>query len=109
MNTCASRLLAMADQYPHEIATVLNGKALTYGTLKQHIAKAVCHLHQMGLQPGQRVGLALANLNETIVLFYALNAMGISVVMLHPLSSGKLLRQRLDEVQCTVVFVSGHP
>lgn len=105
MNTCASRLLAMADQYPHEIATVLNGKALTYGTLKQHIAKAVHHLHQMGLQPGQRVGLALANLNETIVLFYALNAMGISVVMLHPLSSGKLLRQRLDEVQCTVVFV----
>ena len=105
MNTCASRLLAMADQYPHEIATVLNGKALTYGTLKQRIAKTVHLLRQMGLQPGQRVGLALANLNETIILFYALNAMGISVVMLHPLSSGKLLRQRLDDVQCTLVFI----
>lgn len=105
MNTCASRLLAMADQYPHEIATILNDHPLTYGHLRHRIATSVTALKAMGLQPGQRVGLALANLNETIILFYALNAMGIRVVMLHPLSSGKLLRQRLDEVQCTTVFI----
>jgi long-chain acyl-CoA synthetase len=105
MNTCASRLITMAQRYPQEIATVLNGKALTYGQLHTRIAQAVTSLKSMNLLPGQRVALALANLNETIVLFYALNAMGISVVMLHPLSSGKLLRQRVDEVHCTTVFV----
>ena len=105
MNTCASRLLAMAEAYPNDIATVLNGQRLTYGQLRRRIANAVTTLKSMPLQSGQRVGLALANLNETIVLFYALNAMGISVVLLHPLSSGKLLRQRLDEVDCTIVFV----
>lgn len=105
MNTCASRLLATATAYPNEIATRLNGKTVTYGELNLRIAKAVTALKAMNLHPGQRVALALANLNETIVLFYALNAMGIAVVMVHPLSSGKLLRQRLDEVQCCTVFV----
>jgi long-chain acyl-CoA synthetase len=95
----------MAEAYPQEIATIVNGKSRTYGQLHTHIAQAVTSLKAMGLQPGQRVALALANLNETIVLFYALNAMGLSVVMLHPLSSGKLMRQRLDEVQCSTVFV----
>ncbi len=105
MNTCASKVLTMAQAYPLEIATVLNGKTCTYGQLHQHIAKAVTALKAMNLQSGQRVALALANLNEAIVLFYALNAMGIGVVMVHPLSSGKLLRQRLDEVECSTVFV----
>ena len=105
MTTCTSRFLAIAEQTPQAIATTFNGKPLTYAQLRQRIAQAVTSLKAMNLRPGDRVGLALANLNETIVLFYALNAMGVSVVMLHPLSSGKLLRQRLDEVQCTTVFV----
>ena len=84
MNTCASRLLATATAYPNEIATRLNGKTVTYGELNLRIAKAVTALKAMNLRPGQRVALALANLNETIVLFYALNAMGIAVVMVHP-------------------------
>ena len=105
MNTCSSKVLAMAQAYPREIATVLNGKTCTYGQLYRHIANAVTALKTMNLRPGQRVALALPNLQETIVLFYALNAMGMSVVMVHPLSSGKLLRQRLDEVQCTTLFV----
>lgn len=90
---------------PDEIALSLNGKHLSFSSLQSEIDLAIPKCIALNLKSGDRVALVLPNLIETVVLFYALNTMGISVVMLHPLSSGVLIQQRCDLMNCSAVFI----
>ncbi len=94
-----------AINYPNEIALTLNGNSLRYDELDQLIHEAIHKCDALGLHPNDRVALVLPNIVETVVLFYALNALGITVVMCHPLSSGKRLRERCELMRCSAVFV----
>jgi len=105
MTLMVDRLQYNADHYPNEIALTLNGKHISYHQLMTMIKETIQKCDALGLHRNDRVALILPNIVETVVLFYALNAMGITLVMMHPLSSGKLLKERCELMQCKAVFV----
>ncbi len=105
MTLMSERIKANAVNYPNEIALSLNGKHLSFSNLQIEIDLAVYKCRALNLKSNDRVALVLPNLIETVVLFYALNTMGISVLMLHPLSSGLLIQQRCELMNCSAVFI----
>lgn len=105
MPSMSKWVLQTATLYPQERALTQNRRHMTYGQLDAQIQKAQMKCIALGLKSGDKVALVLPNLVESVVLFYALNALGITVVMLHPLSSSQLLKQRCELTECTCVFV----
>lgn len=105
MPSMSDHVRSTAQTYPDEIALTQNGVHLTYGTLLKEIDAATGKLKALGLKSQDKVALALPNLKETVVLFYALNALGITVVMLHPLSSTVNLKARCEFMKVNAVFV----
>lgn len=98
-------VLQTANHYPEDIALTQNHRHLSYAQLETQIQNAQKKCMALGLKSGDKVALILPNVVECVVLFYALNALGITVVMLHPLSSATLLKQRCELTQCTCVFI----
>jgi len=105
MSLLVDRIQKNAMDYPNEIALTLNDKHISYRQLDQLIVEATHKCDALGLQSNDKVALVLPNIIETVVLFYALNALGITVVMCHPLSSGKNLKERCELLGCKSVFV----
>lgn len=105
MTLLVDRVHQNAIDYPNEIALTLNDKHVSYYQLDILIQEATHKCDALGLQTNDKVALVLPNIIETVVLFYALNALGISVVMCHPLSSGKNLKERCEMLGCKAVFV----
>ncbi len=105
MPSMSDRVNSIATQYPDEIALSINDQHFSYAWLIIAIEQAKQKCLGLGLRSGDKVALVLPNIAETVVLFYALNALGITVVMLHPLSSGVTLKQRCSLVECDAVFI----
>ena len=84
MTLLVDRVHQNAIDYPNEIALTLNDKHVSYYQLDILIQEATHKCDALGLQTNDKVALVLPNIIETVVLFYALNALGISVVMCHP-------------------------
>lgn len=78
-----------AHKYPDYIAFDFMGKKTTYRDFEKQVndcAKALC---AQGVKPGQRVTICMPNCPQTVVMFYAVNAIGAIANMIHPLSSEK--------------------
>ncbi len=78
-----------AHIYPDYIAFDFMGKKTTYRDFEKQVndcAKALC---AQGVKPGQRVTICMPNCPQTVVMFYAVNAIGAIANMIHPLSSEK--------------------
>ncbi len=105
MPSMTDHILSIGNQYPDEIALTLNGKHQTYGQLITEIENAKKKCLALGLKSGDVAALVLPNVTETVVLFYALNALGIKIVMMHPLSSGSLIYDRCQMLDCKTIFI----
>lgn len=105
MTLLVNRVHQNAIDYPNEIALTLNEKHISYHQLDQLIQQATHKCISLGLHANDKVALVLPNIIETVVLFYALNALGITLVMCHPLSSGKNLKDRCELLGCKAVFI----
>ena len=105
MTLLYDRIHFNATTYPNEIALTINSTHLTYHQLDKQIQQVIHKCDTLGLHSKDCVGLILPNIVETVVLFYALNALGITIVMMHPLSSGKRLKERCELMNCKAVFV----
>lgn len=108
MPLISERVFHIAKSYPDEIALTQNGRHWTYGTLSQAIHKAQRKLRSLGLKSGDKIALVLPNMTESVVLFYAANALGLTIVMLHPLSAGMTLKQRCAQMSVKAVFILDH-
>lgn len=94
-----------AQEYPDSIALSLNDKHLTYKQLLQEIEEAKTKFIQFNINQQDKVALLLPNIMEHVILFYALNQMKITTVLLHPLSSPKNIKERLDFVKPTKIVM----
>ncbi len=82
-------VMAAANKSPYYIAFFFLGKKTTYRDFEKQVndcAKALC---AQGVKPGQRVTICMPNCPQTVVMFYAVNAIGAIANMIHPLSSEK--------------------
>ncbi len=68
-------------------ALYFENKTISYKVLGQNIRRAVSYLQGCGIGAGDVVTMALPNIPQTVYLFYALDAIGAKINIIHPLST----------------------
>ena len=71
--------------YRHKVALDFFGHTMTYGDLREQIARAANGLRKLGVGRGDRVALVLPNCPQHIVAFYAVLRLGAIVVEHNPM------------------------
>ena len=79
----------IAQQHPQSAALDFMGSTVTYGKMLQKIEACAKALVAIGIQPGDKVTIALPNCPQAVYLFYAVNLAGGIANMIHPLSAQK--------------------
>ncbi len=87
----------IANQYPKHIAFDFMGKSTAYTELVNRVEACAKALTAIGVQPGERVTVALPNCPQAIYMFYAINHVGAIANMIHPLSAEKEIEFYLNE------------
>jgi long-chain acyl-CoA synthetase len=99
--TIYESLAAAAAKWPQQTALVYMGKRLNYEELLHEVDQCAGALEAAGVGPADSVTLALPNIPNVIVLFYALNRIGARIAMVHPLSSTTEIAHYLRETGST--------
>ncbi len=81
------------------LAVVGQGARLTYGELEAEVTRLADHLRRLGAQPGDRVGMLLANSVEAAVTFWAILEAGCVAVPLHAGSRLETLQPVLADAE----------
>jgi long-chain acyl-CoA synthetase len=105
MLSMIDRIRVNIQSYPDNIALTLNQTNITYHQLGLLIDEAIGKCQALNINSEHPVALVLPNMIETVVLFYALNHLGVTIVMCHPLSSSQSLRQRCELLKCKKIFL----
>jgi long-chain acyl-CoA synthetase len=86
-----------ADQQPSAKACIYYNTVITYGALRRDAEKMAANLRAHGLNSGDRVGIMLPNLPQTMLAFWAVLKAGGVVTMINPLyMETELLHQVSD-------------
>lgn len=83
----------------NKIAINYYGRKFTYEELFNNINVYANALNSNGVKKGDVVTLCLANVPEAIFMFYAINKIGATANMIHPLKSSNEIKTFLNEVQ----------
>jgi len=75
------------NTYPNNYALEYYGKKITYRELLMKIKKTASSLLELGVKEGDRVTICMPNTPSAVVTFYAINMIGATASMIHPLSS----------------------
>jgi long-chain acyl-CoA synthetase len=78
-------------------ALSFEGRRWTYAQLAVLIDRAAAGLQQLGLQPGDRLGLCLPNTPYFVIFYYAALKAGLVVVNYNPLYVTRELRQQIED------------
>lgn len=94
----------------HNLASLITGRAesesvaltwaggtLTYAELVMKAGQARLWLESRGVVAGDRVALALPNVPEMVILYYAVVSLGAVAVPLHPLLSSREVSHQLED------------
>ena len=83
--------------YPNNYAFEYYGNKITYRELLVRIKKTASCLLEMGVVEGDRVTICMPNTPVAIITFYAINMLGATASMIHPLSSEQEIEFYLKE------------
>jgi long-chain acyl-CoA synthetase len=72
-----------ARRAPERTALVFGGRSLTYAELDRESGRVAAGLARLGLRPGERVCLHLANRPEFVLAYYACQKLGLTPVALN--------------------------
>ena len=75
------------NTYPNNYALEYYGKKITYKDFLVKIKKTASSLLELGVKEGDRVTICMPNTPSAVVTFYAINMIGATASMIHPLSS----------------------
>ncbi len=73
------------------------GRTITYGELNTRTARLAHALEDLGLAPGERLGIFLPNTPQLVIAYHAALRLGAVAVMLNPLLSAKELAHQLAD------------
>lgn len=97
-------LSGTAARFPDNPALLFQGKVLTYRELEVMVSKFASALSSLGVLPGDRVGLLLPNLVQTVVGIYGALRMGAIAVPNNPLYTDRELQHQLSDSGCKVLL-----
>lgn len=86
-----------ASKYPFNYAYEYYGKKVTYREFIIKIKKCASALIELGIHEGDRVTICMPNTPVAIITFYAINMIGATACMIHPLSSKSEIEYYLNE------------
>jgi long-chain acyl-CoA synthetase len=95
--TMYEMLAQSAERHPDRTALVYMGRKFTYTALIHEVGRCAAAFSANGVQAGDTVLVALPNIPNAIIVFYALNRIGARAAMAHPLSSSTELAHYLNE------------
>ncbi|WP_372023999.1 long-chain fatty acid--CoA ligase [Tistrella mobilis] len=73
------------------------GKILTFGEIGRMVGQAAKGLQQIGVKPGDRVGLFLPNTPYSIVYYYAALTIGATIVNFNPLYALREIEHQVND------------
>ena len=85
------------EAYPNNYAFEYYGKKITYREFLVNIKKTASSLLELGVKEGDRVTICMPNTPVAVVTFYAINMLGATASMIHPLSSENEIEFYLKE------------
>ena len=86
-----------AEKYPNNTAYVFMGRKTSYRTMLAEINLCARALKATGVRPGDKITMAMPNCPQAVIMFYAINLVGATANMIHPLSSEKEIEFYLKE------------
>ena len=98
-----------ARMYPDRPAVRLDELVISYAELDELSARAAAGwLRELGVAPGDRVGIMLPNIAQFPVLYYGVLRAGGAVVPMNPLLKAREVEHYLGDSQARLVF-AGRP
>lgn len=85
------------NTYPNNYALEYYGKKITYKDFLVKIKRTASSLLELGVKEGDRVTICMPNTPSAVVTFYAINMIGATASMIHPLSSENEIEFYLNE------------
>jgi len=102
--TLSEFLKSAASWVPKRPATVFFGNQLTYEQLDEKVNQFAHVLHGMGVRPGDRVAIALPNMPQFIIAYYAILRIGGVVVLPNPEADGSQILSEIRQTSPKVVI-----
>lgn len=93
-------------RYPEKIALISREGSHTYEALCTRITRFAGALEQLGLQEGDKVGLLLYNTTSFVIAYFALLALGITVIPLNTRLTSIELNTILDDAEARHLITS---
>lgn len=83
--------------YPNNYAFEYYGNKITYRDFLIRIKKTASSLLELGVKEGDRITICMPNTPVAVITFYAINMLGATASMIHPLSSENEIEFYLKE------------
>ena len=106
MTNLANHLTATAAAHAHRPAVLLGDLALTFADLDDLSARVAGRLHQLGIAPGDPIGIMLPNVAEFPVLYYGALRAGAAMVPMNPLLKEREVAHYLGDSGARFVFAA---
>lgn len=90
--------------YPDSVAIDYFDKKITFGEFFKLIDKYANSYIKQGVKAGDIVGVCMANTPEALISVYALNKIGVTVQLIHPLSSEAEIKENLNKTRAKIVI-----
>jgi fatty-acyl-CoA synthase len=99
----AQVLEARAQEHPDRVFLVFGERRLTYRQLDSRASAIAAALHELGVEPGDRIALDLPNWPEFVISMFAAAKLGAVIVPLNPRYTVPELQYMLRHSEATVV------
>ncbi|MDT7608962.1 MAG: long-chain acyl-CoA synthetase [Pseudonocardiales bacterium] len=105
MTNLANHLLRTAAEHPDRPAVKLDEQVLSYAQLRDAAARMATLLRQLGVEPGDRVGLQLPNVPAFPVACFGALLAGATVVPMNPLLKAREVEYYVGDSGAKVIVV----
>lgn len=94
-----------ANKYPNNIAYEFMGKKTSYHEFINQIETCAKSLILLGIKANDIVCIAMPNTPQAIIMIYAINKIGATIYMLHPLSSESEFKLYINKVNAKTILI----
>jgi long-chain acyl-CoA synthetase len=104
MTNLAGNLGRSAAKHGNRVAVRLDASTLSYADLDALTARVAGRLSELGVRPGDRVGIMLPNVPAFAVIYYGVLRAGGTVVPMNPLLKGREVEHHLGDSGARLAF-----
>lgn len=97
--------MSSAQRKPDKVALAFKGEKYTYQQLLEQIFRVAYGLKQLGITDNKNVGLMMTNRPEYVITYFAVLAVGASVVPINPLFKEQEVTYILNDSEAEFLFI----